>query len=57
MASLEAMATCSMRSIRRLKVGLAVSIPPFRNEIPSLSSRRKRDAIRSYLERSRSMTL
>jgi hypothetical protein len=54
--SRDRIATCSIRSMSRLNPGFRVSIPDLRKESPSFCSRRKRAAIRSYLERSRSMS-
>jgi len=51
----EAIATRSMRSISALKRALRVAMPAFRKDSASCCSTRKREAMRSYLDRSRSM--
>jgi hypothetical protein len=55
MGSLEAIATCSISSIIRLKAALRVAMPLFKKLRASRCSSAKRAASRSYRERSRSM--
>jgi hypothetical protein len=53
----EAIATFSMRSMILLNAAFRVAMPDFKNSRLSLCSLRKRDAMRSYFDRSRSMML
>src|SRR5207253_2239754 len=50
-------ATCSTRATSRLKAALRVGIPDFRSDAPCVRSFSNREARRSYLERSKSITV